>query len=114
MKNILQKNKMRRVKQHTKQKNNNDKNKINIIMDGFNFHYRIGCLITSIWMDGYCILLWDTKNQGWSGGIIFKNIVIILLHIICPPFPTNYRNNWKPRIEGYFIRQKKRDAELFR
>ena len=53
MKNILQKNKMRRVKQHTKQKNNNDKNKINIIMDGFNFHYRIDCLIImSIWMDG--------------------------------------------------------------
>ena len=50
--NILQKNKMRRVKQHTKQKNNNDKNRIKILMDGFNFHYRIGCLITLIWMDG--------------------------------------------------------------
>ena len=53
--NILQKNKMRRVKQHTKQKNNNNnknKIKIKIIMDGFNFHYRIGCLITLIWMDG--------------------------------------------------------------
>ena len=31
-----------------------------------------------------------------------------------PPFATNYKKNWKPREEGYSIRQKKRDAELFK
>ena len=31
-----------------------------------------------------------------------------------PPFVTNYKKNWKLQEEGYFIRQKKRDAELFK
>ena len=31
-----------------------------------------------------------------------------------PPFATNYKKNWKPRKEGYLIRQKKRDDELFK
>ena len=31
-----------------------------------------------------------------------------------PPFPTNYKKNWKPRKEGYLIRKRKRDDELSR
>ena len=31
-----------------------------------------------------------------------------------PPFATDYEKNWKPRKEGYLIRQKKRDDELFK
>ena len=31
-----------------------------------------------------------------------------------PPFATNYEKNWKPRKEGYLIRKKKREDELFK
>ena len=42
---------------NTMQKNNNDINKIKVVMDGLKPHYRMGCLIILIMMVMYLILL---------------------------------------------------------
>ena len=48
------------------------------------------------------------NTYNWSGGIIFKKIVIILIYKYPAfPLPTNYKKNRKPGKEGYLICKKK-------